>query len=128
MLITLIGGRIVPSFTRNWLARENPGRLPAPFGRFDTVTIAVSALALVLWIVLPPGRVTGAVLLIAGLFQTVRLARWAGDRTLRDRLLLILHLGYAFIPLGFCLQVQRRSISSRPRPPSMHGLAVPSAP
>jgi uncharacterized protein involved in response to NO len=27
MLITLIGGRIVPSFTRNWLARQNPGRL-----------------------------------------------------------------------------------------------------
>jgi len=30
MLISLIGGRIIPSFTRNWLARENPGRLPAP--------------------------------------------------------------------------------------------------
>ena len=36
----MIGGRIVPSFTRNWLARENPGRLPAPFGRFDVVAIA----------------------------------------------------------------------------------------
>src|ERR1039458_8883925 len=35
MLIGMIGGRIVPSFTRNWLVRENPGRLPAPFGRFD---------------------------------------------------------------------------------------------
>ena len=32
LLIMLIGGRIVPSFTRNWLARENPGRLPASFG------------------------------------------------------------------------------------------------
>ena len=39
MLITLIGGRIVPSFTRNWLARENPGRLPVPFGRFDMIVI-----------------------------------------------------------------------------------------
>ena len=42
MLITLIGGRIVPSFTRNWLARENPGRLPVPFGRFDVIVIAAS--------------------------------------------------------------------------------------
>ena len=25
LLIVVIGGRIVPSFTRNWLARENPG-------------------------------------------------------------------------------------------------------
>ena len=37
-LIMLIGGRIVPSFTRNWLGRENPGRLPA-FGRFDMVSM-----------------------------------------------------------------------------------------
>ena len=29
-LIMLVGGRIVPSFTRNWLARNNPGRLPQP--------------------------------------------------------------------------------------------------
>ena len=42
MLIVVIGGRIVPSFTRNWLARENPGRLPAPFARFDVVTMAAS--------------------------------------------------------------------------------------
>ena len=28
VLITLVGGRIVPSFTNNWLARNNPGRLP----------------------------------------------------------------------------------------------------
>jgi uncharacterized protein involved in response to NO len=61
LLIALIGGRLVPSFTRNWLVRENPGRLPAPF------------------------------------------ARWAGDRTTRERLLLILHVGYAFVPLGFLL-------------------------
>ena len=31
VLLMLIGGRIIPSFTRNWLARENPGRLPIPF-------------------------------------------------------------------------------------------------
>jgi uncharacterized protein involved in response to NO len=103
LLITLIGGRIVPSFTRNWLARENPGRLPAPFGRFDAVAIAVSALALLAWVIFPSHRVTGAALVVAGVIQTVRLARWAGDRTLRDRLVLILHLGYAFIPLGFLM-------------------------
>jgi hypothetical protein len=31
MLIMLIGGRVIPSFTRNWLARRGPGRLPASF-------------------------------------------------------------------------------------------------
>src|SRR5664279_6119592 len=51
LLISLIGGRIVPSFTRNWLVRENPGRLPVPFGRFHTIIIASGALALASWVV-----------------------------------------------------------------------------
>jgi uncharacterized protein involved in response to NO len=33
----------------------------------------------------------------------VRLGRWAGDRTARERPLLILHVGYAFVPFGFLL-------------------------
>jgi uncharacterized protein involved in response to NO len=103
MLITLIGGRIVPSFTRNWLARENPGRLPAPFGRFDAIAIAVGAAALALWIVLPQAPAAAVALLTAGALHAVRLARRAGDRTARERLVLILHLGYAFIPAGFLL-------------------------
>jgi uncharacterized protein involved in response to NO len=103
VLLMLIGGRIIPSFTRNWLARENPGRLPLPFGRFDALTIALSTATLCLWIVVPAGVPTGAALLTAGLLQLVRLARWAGDRTVREPLMLILHVAYAFVPLGFVL-------------------------
>ncbi|MDY6948686.1 MAG: NnrS family protein [Pseudomonadota bacterium] len=103
LLISVIGGRIVPSFTRNWLARENPGRLPSPMARFDIVVIAISAIALALWVAQPVGPIPAAALTIAGLSQIVRLARWAGDRTVRDRLVLILHVGYAFVPLGFLL-------------------------
>jgi uncharacterized protein involved in response to NO len=103
LLIALIGGRIVPSFTRNWLVRENPGRLPVPFGRFDVITIGIGALALLAWIVSPAGELAAGVLALAGLLHLVRLVRWAGDRTGRERLLLILHVGYAFIPLGFFL-------------------------
>ncbi|NBJ11108.1 NnrS family protein [Microvirga arsenatis] len=103
MLVMVIGGRIVPSFTRNWLARENPGRLPAPFGTFDMVSTAAAGAALLAWIALPEWRVTGVALVAAGLVQAVHLARWAGDRTWRDRLVLILHVAYAFVPLGFVL-------------------------
>lgn len=41
-LVLLIGGRIVPSFTRNWLAQRGPGRLPAPLGRFDAVALGAA--------------------------------------------------------------------------------------
>jgi uncharacterized protein involved in response to NO len=103
LLISLIGGRIVPSFTRNWLVRENPGRLPVPFGRFDIIVVALGAVALVCWVVASASQFTGAALALAGLLHLVRLARWAGDRTWRDRLVLILHVGYFFVPLGFLL-------------------------
>jgi uncharacterized protein involved in response to NO len=103
LLIAVIGGRIIPSFTRNWLVRENPGRLPVPFARFDVVVIGISAVTLALWVAQPFGRPTAAALAIAGVLHIMRLVRWAGDRTWRDRLVLILHVGYAFVPLGFLL-------------------------
>jgi uncharacterized protein involved in response to NO len=103
LLITLVGGRIVPSFTRNWLARRQPGRLPVPFGRFDLIAMASGALALAGWTVAPDNAGVGLLLLLAGLLHAVRLGRWAGDRTLADRLVLILHVGYAFVPLGLVL-------------------------
>jgi uncharacterized protein involved in response to NO len=103
LLISLIGGRIIPSFTRNWLVRENPGRLPVPFARFDMLSVAVGAIALACWIVSPATMWTGSALAGAGVLHLIRLARWAGYRTGRERLLLILHVGYAFIPIGFLL-------------------------
>ncbi|BAM87354.1 putative membrane protein, NnrS-like [Bradyrhizobium oligotrophicum S58] len=103
LLLALIGGRITPSFTRNWLVKHNPGRLPVPFGRFDMAVVLFSALSLLGWIVAPDSAPIGLALAAAGGLHVVRLARWAGDRTLRERLLAILHIGYAFVPLGFLL-------------------------
>jgi uncharacterized protein involved in response to NO len=103
VLVALIGGRIVPSFTATWLRPRGPGAMPVPFARFDGVVIAVSALALASWVVMPQGRVTGAGLIVAGGFQAVRLWRWAGWRTAGERLVLVLHLAYLFVPVGFLL-------------------------
>jgi uncharacterized protein involved in response to NO len=102
-LIMLIGGRIVPSFTRNWLARRQPGPMPVPFNRLDAVIVAISVAALVIWIAVPTGKLVAAALIGAGSLQVVRLARWAGYRTAPDRLVLILHIAYAFVPVGFLL-------------------------
>ncbi|RWE00797.1 NnrS family protein [Mesorhizobium sp.] len=103
VLIMVIGGRIIPSFTRNWLVRDRPGRLPTPFGRLDVGTIALSAVGLAAWSFFPDTIATGVLLVVAAVFNAVRLARWAGDRTLSDPLVLILHLAFAFVPLGLLL-------------------------
>lgn len=100
-LVMLIGGRIVPSFTRNWLARRGPGRLPIPFERFDGVAMGVAGFALFCWIVAPSSAATGALLLIGGALQAWRLWRWAPERTGGEALVWVLHVAYAFVPLGF---------------------------
>jgi uncharacterized protein involved in response to NO len=102
-LVALIGGRIIPSFTRNWLAKRAPGPMPAQFGRFDAATVGVSALVLLFWVVWPLQRPTGGLLLVCGVMHVIRLARWSGYRTFADRLVLILHVAYAFVPVGFIL-------------------------
>jgi uncharacterized protein involved in response to NO len=99
-LIMLVGGRITPSFTRNWLARNGASKLPAPLGRFDFISLAVAGVALLSWIVFPDYRATGYLLLAAAVIQAARLARWAGARTWREPIVLILHIGYGFVPLG----------------------------
>lgn len=101
MMIALIGGRIVPSFTRNWLARRGGGVLPvAPMQGFDRLALAVLLAALALWVVAPDHLVSGLALLAAGVLHTMRLARWAGRHTGAEPLVWVLHGGYAFVPLG----------------------------
>jgi uncharacterized protein involved in response to NO len=103
VLIMLIGGRIIPSFTRNWLVRQGPGRLPVAFSRFDVVAILAGAAALACWIALPDHGATATLALAAGLLNLLRLGRWAGHRTAAEPLVLVLHVAYAFVPLGFLL-------------------------
>ena len=104
MLIALIGGRVVPSFTRNWLAKNQPGgRMPAPLGRVDFVALWISAIALVSWVALPEAKATGMVCGLAGIVNLWRLSRWTSWRTRAEPLLWVLHLGFLFVPLGFLL-------------------------
>ncbi len=100
MLIVLVGGRIVPSFTRNWLVKAGVTRLPSPFSRFDIAAMAWLLVTLVLWVALPDNPITAFAAVAAAGLHAVRLARWQGWRTLEEPLLLGLHVGYAFVPLG----------------------------
>lgn len=101
MLIGVIGGRIVPSFTRNWLVRRGPGKLPVPpMKTFDKFALLALLVALILWVAMPDNMATGLALLLAGVLHLIRLARWAGERSLSEPLLWVLHLGYALLPIG----------------------------
>lgn len=103
ILVTLIGGRIIPSFTANWLIKQGEGKLPGQASTFDHVTIGTTALALGCWAFQVAPSLTAALLFAAGLLQAIRLARWGGWRTVREPLVLILHLSYAWLPIGLLL-------------------------
>ncbi len=100
LLIGLIGGRIIPSFTRNWLAKREPGPMPLPFGRFDAASLVLTIGVLGAWVAVPEARLTGVALIFAGVVQGLRLSRWRGWRVWRSALLLMLHLAFAFVPAG----------------------------
>lgn len=103
LLILLIGGRIIPSFTRNWLARLKPGRLPTPFNKHDAVILGISTITLSGWLIFPDSTIVGYLFIAAAIVNVWRLSRWAGDRALTCYLLVILHAAYLFLPIGFLL-------------------------
>jgi len=103
-MIALVGGRIVPSFTRNWLAkvrRDVPA--PAQQSRLDLACLLVTVAGLVAWVAAPGTAVAQVLGVAAGLAVAVRLSRWRGLHTLREPLLSVLHLGYAWLALGVVL-------------------------
>jgi uncharacterized protein involved in response to NO len=103
LLIALIGGRITPSFTLNWMARMGLEPRPEPFGWFDKLALAVLAVAAVCWIVRPTGLFTGLVLVVGSLQHLVRLLRWRGMRVTREPILIVLHIGYLWLVASLAL-------------------------
>ncbi|AFL52403.1 uncharacterized protein involved in response to NO [Sinorhizobium fredii] len=101
VLITIVGGRILPSFTRNWLNRAGRTDFPVSYNHFDTVAILAGIAALGAWTLVPDHPITAVAALAAALLHTVRLGRWRGWATWPEMLLVILHVAYAFVPLGF---------------------------
>jgi len=102
-LISLIGGRIVPSFSRNWMAQAGKTALPAPFGRLDGAALVATGIALIAWIIVPAAAATGWLLVISSVLVAFRLARWRGWTTMKEPLVLILHVGYAWLPVWMVL-------------------------
>lgn len=125
LMISLIGGRIIPSFTHNWLVRHKlTQRLPTQPVRFDLSVVAVTAVALLGWLVAPEATATGLLLVSAGFAQAARLARWSGLRTLPDPLVFILHVGYCWVPLGLLLLGAGNLGAVLPRSAAVHALTA----
>ena len=95
----IMAGRVIPAFSMNAIAglrlKVNP--------RLEKATALASVLALVLWVFLPDWLPSAAVLALAAVLQLQRLLSWQPWRARAKPILWVLHLAYAWIPLGFAL-------------------------
>ena len=101
LLIILIGGRIIPSFTRNWLAAKGVSHLPIPFNRSDGGILALTAITLAAFVAAPGAWGMTSLLAATGSAHLWRLSRWCGWHVRSEPLLWSLHLAYAMVAMGF---------------------------
>jgi len=124
-LVVLIGGRIIPSFTRNWLVKRAAGALPVAFNRFDAVAVLCGAVALLAWVVAPAHELTGLAAAVAAVLHLIRCARWRGQATWPSPLLAMLHLAYLMVPAGLaCLALSAFGMVASQSVAHLFGIAV----
>jgi uncharacterized protein involved in response to NO len=124
MLLALVGGRIVPSFTRNWLVKRGETRLPASFGALDKAALAATAVGVAAWVALPDSTFASALLCVAGLLLMARLARWQGRLAVREPIVLILHVGYAWLGVALLLLGGSVIFDTLPESAALHALTA----
>ena len=103
LLLALIGGRVAPSFTEDFLEQAGVSHRPVAFSRFDGVSIVLLALAGMAWTLQPDGVGTGAALVVTGSLHLIRLTRWYGWLTWREPLVLVLHVGYGWLAVALMI-------------------------
>ena len=103
LLITVIAGRVVPNFTANWLRARGDGRPPSGNAWLDRLTIGLTLAVGIAASIAPSSPVTGMLAFIAAFSHAARLSQWRGLSTLDEPLMFVLHVAYAWLPLGYAL-------------------------
>ena len=103
MLIALIAGRLIPSFTGNWLRQKGADSVPASMNGVDRVALAALAVLVIAEVAAPESRATATLAVATGLLHAWRVARWKGFKVMSEPLLWVLHLGYGWLAIGLVL-------------------------
>jgi uncharacterized protein involved in response to NO len=120
LLVTMIGGRVFPMFTRNATGDGSIRSHP----RLDVLTIAGMAILVVVDLVAPDGTIAAVGAAAVGTCAAARAAHWGTRRTLRSPILWILHAGYAWGPLGLLFRAVTIVDPSIPRSLATHAWTV----
>lgn len=104
LMVAMVGGRILPAFTSSGLKQRGIDIRIRRHPRLDIAAL-MATLAVVIVDVFLPGTILAAVAAtVAAALLAMRLARWQGHRTLRDPIIWVLHVAYAWLPVGLALK------------------------
>lgn len=102
-LIMLIGGRIIPNFTANWLKQNGGDKMPTLMNKYDLFTIVWSLFSLLSWLFMPENMFTGYLFVGAAILNAIRLSRWQLLAIAKNPILLIMQVAYAWLVVGLLL-------------------------
>jgi uncharacterized protein involved in response to NO len=103
LLVTIIAGRIVPSFTGNWLRQQGQDQVPLSSNNIDQAALVLTLVTGLSASFIPTHWLTGGFALAAAIVHGFRLSRWKGMATISNPLLFVLHVAYLWLPFGYAL-------------------------
>lgn len=125
MMVTIIGGRIIPAFTHNWLhLNRMPGPMPKQIDWLNLASVLSVGLFAAAFAVGAPAFVQGATAGSAAVLNGARLALWRGPATRSEPIVWILHLGYAWVVAGLALAAASSLTRAVPESVAFHALGT----
>ena len=124
VLITILGGRVIPGFTGTWLRMRGSTSLPDSRAWLETAIVPLTVAAGVSQSLMPAGFLTAVLCISAGAAHLLRLSGWRGLATTAEPLLLVLHMAYAWLGSGFVLLGLSASGLPLPETAALHALTV----
>jgi uncharacterized protein involved in response to NO len=104
LMIAVVGGRIVPVFTRNALLKSGVQSSITPSPWLDRASLAAAAAVVLVDAVRQDTALAGWTSAAAALLLGARMSRWQGLRTLALPIVWILHAGYAWVVVALALK------------------------
>ena len=123
-LVAMVGGRLIPSFTRNRLAKMGSLARPSPIDALDRIALALVPVSLACWALALDAAITAPLLLVAAAASAARLLRWHGLKVSGDVPLSAMHLAYAWLALALALLGLAELWSAVPPVAGLHALTA----
>jgi len=104
LLITILGGRVIPAFTTNALRKKGEDKLPLQSVTLTKLALLSVVAMTVVDVVAPQSQLSGMLAATAAFVNFIRMSSWRMHRTFDQPIVWVLFMGYGFVVLGLAVQ------------------------